>query len=176
MKIHLYLNICFDLTILLQTLQNTASRLAPGCVKISAIGHLHAGSSVLPVRDHLSLFSHLSHLSSPTPRSSVSFTCGADLPGQPLSSLPFLSSPICPTFPAPPPNPHHPLASRRRTPNRRREAHLDELGVKQQQPLPPKKCPFSKIDFLDVSDDFTYFTYTQTWLSPKGDSLPFAGG
>ena len=39
----------------LQVLQNSALRIATGCVRASAISHLHAETQVLPVRDHLSL-------------------------------------------------------------------------------------------------------------------------
>ena len=41
----------------LQTLQNTALRIATGCVKMTPIGHLHAETKLLPVSDHLSLLS-----------------------------------------------------------------------------------------------------------------------
>ena len=41
----------------LQCLQNAALRVATGCVKMTDIGHLHSETSVLPVRDHLSLLS-----------------------------------------------------------------------------------------------------------------------
>ena len=39
----------------LQTIQNSALRIATGCVKMSAIDHLHAETQVLPVESHLSL-------------------------------------------------------------------------------------------------------------------------
>ena len=39
----------------LQRLQNSALRISTGCVKMSAIGHLHAETQILPVKDHLSL-------------------------------------------------------------------------------------------------------------------------
>ena len=39
----------------LQALQNSALRIATGCVRMTSVGHLHAEAAVLPVRDHLSL-------------------------------------------------------------------------------------------------------------------------
>ena len=39
----------------LQRIQNSALRIATGCVKMTAISDLHAETHVLPVRDHLSL-------------------------------------------------------------------------------------------------------------------------
>ena len=39
----------------LQTIQNSALRIATGCVKMSSISHLHAETKVLPVKEHLSL-------------------------------------------------------------------------------------------------------------------------
>ena len=39
----------------LQTIQNSALRIATGCVKMCPTDHLHAETHVLPVKDHLSL-------------------------------------------------------------------------------------------------------------------------
>merc|ERR1712074_433299 len=39
----------------LQRLQNSALRISTGCVKTSAVDHLHAETQILPVRNHLSL-------------------------------------------------------------------------------------------------------------------------
>ena len=41
----------------LQRVQNAASRIATGSVKLSAESHLHAEPKMLPVQDHLSLLS-----------------------------------------------------------------------------------------------------------------------
>ena len=41
----------------LQSIQNSALRIATGCVKMSNIDHLHTETQVLPVKDHLSLLS-----------------------------------------------------------------------------------------------------------------------
>ena len=41
----------------LQSIQNHALRIATGCVKMSAIDHLHTETKLLPVADHLSLLS-----------------------------------------------------------------------------------------------------------------------
>jgi len=41
----------------LQTIQNSALRTATGCVKMTYIDHLHEETEMLPVQDHLSLFS-----------------------------------------------------------------------------------------------------------------------
>ena len=41
----------------LQTIQNSALRIATGCLKMSPIQHLHSETKTLPVKDHLSLIS-----------------------------------------------------------------------------------------------------------------------
>ena len=38
-------------------MQNSALRIATGCVRMSPIAHLHSESKILPVKDHLSLLS-----------------------------------------------------------------------------------------------------------------------
>ena len=52
----------------LQTIQNSALRIATGCVMMSSIDHLHAETSVLPVHNHLSLLcsQHLAKSLHPT--------------------------------------------------------------------------------------------------------------
>ena len=76
----------------------------------------------------------------PTPRSSVSLTCGTGPPGQPPSFLLFLSSTISLTFPAPPRNHLHHPASGRRLPNPTKGGNPEELGVRQQQPKVKLNC------------------------------------
>ena len=41
----------------LQVVQNSALRIATGCVRSTSVGHLHAETKILPVADHLSLIS-----------------------------------------------------------------------------------------------------------------------
>ena len=41
----------------IQTIQNSALRIATGCVKMTSINYLHEESKMLPVQDHLSLIS-----------------------------------------------------------------------------------------------------------------------
>jgi len=41
----------------LQTIQNSALRIATGCVKMTSVDHLHEETEMLHVKDHLSLIS-----------------------------------------------------------------------------------------------------------------------
>ena len=55
-----------SLTQKLQTIQNSALRIATGCVKMASIDHLHEETEMLPVQEHFSLIFSVSRLSSPT--------------------------------------------------------------------------------------------------------------
>jgi len=49
----------------LQTIQNSALRIATGCVEMASIDHLHEETKILPIQDHLPNLPPVSRQSSP---------------------------------------------------------------------------------------------------------------
>ena len=101
----------------LQTLQNSALRIATGCMKMTNVGHLHAEASVLPVSDHLSLLSSqfLARCLVPSHPSHQTVTA----PSGPRQMKHTLQSRFFPTF--------HPIL---------------QMGCSPQNPIEPPSSPF----------------------------------